>query len=142
MGISERRLTILGILCEHAGAQAAETAGMEGLIYSPDVRLMRLLCAADIDHLVILNALWEGVDGIFVVGCPAERGYFRGCSELAQRRLQAMKDLLEVAGLPAERFRTLWIEASDGKGFVSFVNSFYEDIKRLGPWNGFRGKGE
>lgn len=135
MGVeADSPLKVLGILCDHSAAKAAAVAGVEGLLYSPDIKLMHLVCAADVDHLMVLNALWAGVDGVFIAGCAPGGGYFRGCNFAAERRLETLRDVLHAAGIPRDRVRGLWIAPTDGKVFASFVNAFYDDIKKMKPW--------
>ncbi|MGH8104421.1 MAG: hydrogenase iron-sulfur subunit, partial [bacterium] len=135
MDMKDSPLKMLGVLCDHSAAKAAAAAGVEGLLYSPEIKLMRVVCAADVDHMFVLNALWRGVDGVFIAGCAPGGGYFRGCNYTAERRLETLRDVLDAAGIPRERVRGLWIAATDGKAFAAFVNGFYDDIRKMKPWS-------
>ncbi|MFN4183043.1 MAG: hydrogenase iron-sulfur subunit [bacterium] len=133
MGVEgQKGLRVVGIVCQHSGAKAAENAGLEGEQYPTYVRLIRSICAADVDEMVFLRLIFGGVDGVFFAGCPLESGYFRLCSTRIQRRVHLWKQILKQVGVHPARVDGFWVEPTAGKQFAEQVNRFCENLSRIG----------
>ncbi|MHA2609837.1 MAG: hydrogenase iron-sulfur subunit [bacterium JZ-2024 1] len=137
MGVEgQNEVRVVGIVCQYSGAKAAESAGLEGEEYPTSVRLIRCICAADVDEMVFLRLIFGGADGVFFAGCPLDSGYFRQCSTRIQRRVDLWKQILKLAGMHPERVTGFWVEPTAGKEFAEQVNRFCERVSRI------RGGGE
>ena len=124
---------IIGFLCNWCSYAGADLAGVSRLQYPPNVRVVRVMCSARVSPIYILKALTGGLDGVLVGGChPGECHYMKG-NYFARRRMLLAKKLLEHVGIEPERLHLEWISASEGPKFAETIQSFTEEIKKLGP---------
>lgn len=124
---------ILGFLCNWCSYAGADLAGVSRFQYSPNIRVIRVMCSAKVDPMYVMKALLNGVDGVLIGGChPGECHYLSG-NYYARRRAIMLKKLLEVIGIEPERLRLAWVSASEGTVFAEVVNDFTETLKGLGP---------
>lgn len=66
--MSEFEPRIIAFCCQFCAYSAADLAGSMRLEYSPNVRIIRVLCTGRVDVLHILKAFEGGADGVFVAG--------------------------------------------------------------------------
>ena len=59
---------IIAFCCEFCAYTAADLAGSMRLEYSPNVRVVKIMCTGKIDILYLLKAFESGVDAAFVAG--------------------------------------------------------------------------
>ena len=132
MGVEgEKEVKVVGIVCQYSGAKAAENAAVEGEQYPSSVRLMRCICAADVDEMIFLRLILGGADGVFFAGCPLDSGYFRQCSTRMQRRVHLWKQILKLVGIHPDRVTGFWVEPTAGKEFAERVNRFCEQVSGI-----------
>ena len=125
---------IIGILCYWCSYAGADLAGSSRLNYPPNIRIVRIPCSGRADPLFVLRAFERGADGVLVAGChPGDCHYAEG-NYYARRRLSLLKRLVDYAGIPKERFKALWVSASEGKEFAQVVNEMVEELRPLGPF--------
>jgi coenzyme F420-reducing hydrogenase delta subunit len=125
---------IIGILCYWCSYAGADLAGSSRLNYPPNIRIVRIPCSGRADPLFVLRAFERGADGVLVAGChPGDCHYAEG-NYYARRRMSLLKRLVDYAGIPKERFKALWVSASEGKEFAQVVNDMVEELRPLGPF--------
>lgn len=122
---------ILAVLCEHSGSQALNAAGIERLSLPDTMVTSTLHCAGNLDPMMVLKALWEGIGGILVVGCPEGAGHFRGCAEIARRRVALLQNALSAGGIDPRRIKYLGLRPSDNKIFAREAQAFATTIAGL-----------
>ena len=116
--------------CSYAGADLAGTSRMQ---YSPNIRIIRVMCSGRVNPLFVLKALSIGADGVLVLGChPGDCHYIEG-NYKTMRRIPLLKKMLKQFGIEEERVRLEWVSASEGTRFAEVANSFTQAIKNLGP---------
>jgi len=116
--------------CSYAGADLAGTSRIQ---YSPNVRVIRVMCSGRVNPLFVLKALSIGADGVLVLGChPGDCHYIEG-NYKAMRRIPLLKKMLKQLGIEEERVRLEWVSASEGARFAEVTDSFAQSIKDLGP---------
>jgi F420-non-reducing hydrogenase iron-sulfur subunit len=116
--------------CSYAGADLAGTSRMQ---YSPNTRVVRVMCSARISPLVVLKLLSVGADGVLVLGChPGDCHYIEG-NYKTMRRIPLLKKMLKQFGIEEKRVRLEWVSASEGARFAEVTNSFTQSIRKLGP---------
>ena len=59
---------IVAFCCEFCAYTAADLAGSMRLEYSPNVRIIKLMCTGKIDTLYLLKVFESGIDAAFVAG--------------------------------------------------------------------------
>jgi len=59
---------VVAFCCHYCAYSAADLAGSMRLEYSPNVRVVKLMCTGKVDTLHLLNAIEEGADAAFVAG--------------------------------------------------------------------------
>jgi F420-non-reducing hydrogenase iron-sulfur subunit len=124
---------ILGILCNWCSYTGADLAGTSRIKYSPNVRVVRVMCSGRVDPQFIFKAFAEGADGVLVAGChPGDCHYIEGNYKTI-RRMALMKRMLADYGIEPERFRLEWVSAGEGDRWAHVVNRITEDVRKLGP---------
>jgi F420-non-reducing hydrogenase iron-sulfur subunit len=116
--------------CSYAGADLAGTSRIQ---YSPNVRVIRVMCSGRVNPLFVIKALSIGADGVLVLGChPGDCHYIEG-NYKTMRRIPLLKKMLEQLGIDEERVRLEWVSASEGAKFAEVTNGFTESVRKLGP---------
>jgi F420-non-reducing hydrogenase iron-sulfur subunit len=116
--------------CSYAGADLAGTSRMQ---MPPNVRIIRVNCTGRIDITFILEALYQGADGVLISGChPGDCHYTSGNLKM-RSRFVLLKSLLKQAGFEPERVHLQWASAAEGDVFAKGVTEMVERITRLGP---------
>ena len=123
---------ILGFLCNWCSYAGADLAGVSRIQYSPNIRIIRVMCSGRVDPIFVAEAFSKNVDGVLVLGChPGDCHYISGNYE-AEMKMNMLSKLLDYVGF-SDRFRLDWVSASEGNRFAQLVNEFNEDIINLGP---------
>jgi F420-non-reducing hydrogenase iron-sulfur subunit len=125
---------IIGILCYWCSYAGADLAGSSRMNYPSNIRVVRIPCSGRADPLFVLRAFERGADGVLVAGChPGDCHYAEG-NYYARRRMSLLKRLVEYSGIPEERFKAMWVSASEGKEFAQVVREMVEELRPLGPF--------
>ena len=59
---------VLAFCCHYCAYSAADLAGSMRMEYSPNVRIVKLMCTGKVDTAHLLKAFEEGADAVFVAG--------------------------------------------------------------------------
>ncbi|WP_319406450.1 FAD-dependent oxidoreductase [uncultured Desulfosarcina sp.] len=138
---SEPPYRILGLVCENDAYPALDMAGLNRLSYSADVRLIPIRCLGSMNVIWIKDALSQGMDGVFLLGCKHGDDYqchFVKGSELAEIRMKKIGDALASLALENERVAQFEVAIDDYDKIPQIINDFVESIEALGP-NPFKG---
>src|SRR6056297_1705977 len=139
---TEPPLRILGLVCENDAYPALDIVGLQQKkSFSADVRLIPVRCLGSVNVIWIKDALSQGMDGVFLLGCKHGDDYqchFVKGSELAQIRMQKIGDALASLALEEERVAQYEVAIDDYDKIPGIINQFVEDIEELGP-NPFKG---
>ena len=123
---------ILGFLCNWCSYAGADLAGVSRIQYSPNIRIIRVMCSGRVDPIFIAEAFSNNIDGVLVLGChPGDCHYMSGNYE-AEMKINMLNKLLNLVGF-SERLRLDWVSASEGNRFAQIVNEFNDHIYKLGP---------
>ena len=137
----EEKLRILVFACENDAYPALDIAAINGLKYSPFVRVIPVRCLGSVNVVFIADAMSRGIDGVLLLGCKYGEDYqchfIRG-SELANRRMENVKETLDRLMLEAERVKVVEVEISDWYKLPKIIDDFVEEIKQIGP-NPYKG---
>jgi F420-non-reducing hydrogenase iron-sulfur subunit len=127
---------IIAFCCNWCAYAGADLAGISRIQYSPDIRILRVMCSGRVDPALVLKCYERGADGVMVLGChPGDCRYIAG-NEEAQRRVETTRDLMELLGIDPRRLLLEWISASEGERFANVANEFVATITSMGPSGG------
>jgi len=116
--------------CSYAGADLAGTSRIQ---YSPNIRVIRVMCSGRVNPLFVIKALSIGADGVLVLGChPGDCHYIEG-NYKTMRRIPLLKKMLKQLGIEEDRVRLEWVSASEGAKFAEVTNDFTQTVRNLGP---------
>ncbi len=138
---SEPPLRILGLVCENDALPALDIAALNGLSYSADVRIIPVRCLGSMNVIWIKDALSQGMDGVFLLGCKHGDDYqchFVKGSELADIRIKKIGDALASLALENERVAQFDLAIDEYDRVPKLINDFVEMVEGLGP-NPFKG---
>ena len=125
--------TIVGFLCNWCAYQGADLAGTSRMAYTPNVRIVRVMCTGRIDPTFVLKAFQSGADGVIVAGChPGDCHYSEG-NYKTMRRVALLRRLLSQMGIEPERFRLEWVSAGEGAKWAQIADEMAAAIKAKGP---------
>jgi F420-non-reducing hydrogenase iron-sulfur subunit len=129
----EFKPTIVSFLCNWCSYTGADLAGTSRMKYSPNVRVIRVMCSGRVDPTFVLSAFEEGADGVLICGChPGDCHYHEG-NYKCLRRYHLLQKYLQQMGIEKDRLRLAWISASEGKQFAELANEMSETVTALGP---------
>jgi len=124
---------IVAFLCNWCSYTGADLAGTSRMKYSPNLRIIRVMCSGRICPTFIFKAFQEGADGVLVCGChPGDCHYHEG-NYKCLRRFKLIEKYIGQMGIEPGRLRLEWISASEGKLFAELANKMTQAIKDLGP---------
>ncbi len=137
----EPPLRILGLVCENDAYPALDIIGLNKLSYSADVRLIPVRCLGSVNVIWIKDALSQGMDGVFLLGCQHGDDYqchFVKGSELASIRMKKIGEALTSLALEVERVAQYEVAIDEYDKIPKIINDFVELIDGIGP-NPFKG---
>ncbi|MBL0712600.1 MAG: hydrogenase iron-sulfur subunit, partial [Desulfosarcina sp.] len=132
---------ILGLVCENDAYPALDMLALKGLSYSADVRLIPVRCLGSVNVIWIKDALAQGMDGVFLLGCKHGDDYqchFIKGSELSSIRMQKIGDALTSLALEEERVAQFEIAIDEYDKIPQIINEFVASVEEMGP-NPFKG---
>ena len=137
----EEKPRVLALVCENDAYPALDLAGLKRRQYDPNVRVIPLRCLGSLNIVWIADALSRGIDGVIMVGCRYGDDYqchFIKGSELAQRRLENVKETLQRLQLEPERLQLTQLAINEWDKLPEVFDSFMNRIRELGP-NPYKG---
>ena len=102
------------------------------LQYPPTIKIIRIPCSGSISQELLLQTFENGADGIFVAGCQMGTCHFRQGNYYAEKRVEAVKNLLENVGLNSRRLEMYYLSSADGIRFAQLAHEMNDRIKQLG----------
>jgi quinone-modifying oxidoreductase subunit QmoB len=138
---TEPPFRILGLVCENDAYPTLDIAGLNRISYSADVRIIPIRCLGSMNVIWIKDALSQGMDGVFLLGCKHGDDYqchFVKGSELADIRVKKIGDALASLALEEERVVQYEVAIDDYPRIPQIINDFVKQIEELGP-NPFKG---
>ena len=137
----EPPMRILGLVCENDAYPALDIAALNRLEYSADVRFIPVRCLGSVNVIWIKDALSQGMDGVFLLGCKYGDDYqchFVKGSELADIRMKKIGDALASLALEEERVAQYQVAIDEYDKLPKIINDFVDSIIEMGP-NPFKG---
>ena len=137
----EEKPRVLALVCENDAYPALDLAGIERRQYDPSVRVVPLRCLGSLNIVWIADALSRGIDGVILVGCKYGDDYqchFTKGSELAQKRLENVKETLQRLQLEPERLQLTQLAINEWDKLPALFDDFVNRMRELGP-NPYKG---
>ncbi len=137
----EDKPRVLAFMCENDAYPALDIAGLRRLRYDPSVRVIPLRCLGSMNIVWIADALSRGIDGIMLIGCKYGDDYqchFIKGSELANRRLENVKETLQRLRLESERLQLTQLALNECEKLPALINDFVGRLREMGP-NPYKG---
>jgi quinone-modifying oxidoreductase subunit QmoB len=138
---TEEKPRVLVMMCENDAYPALDIAGLGRLSYDASVRVVPIRCLGSVNIVWIADALSRGIDGVMLIGCKYGEDYqchFIKGSELANRRMENVKETLQRLQLEPERLQTTQLAISEWNKLPVLFNEFVEKIRVMGP-NPYKG---
>jgi quinone-modifying oxidoreductase subunit QmoB len=137
----EGKPRVVVFMCENDAYPALDIVGFRRLRYDPSVRVIPLRCLGSLNIVWIADALSRGIDGVMLVGCKYGDDYqchfIRG-SELANRRLDNVKETLQRLQLGSERLMSTQLAINEYEKLPALIDGFMNRIREMGP-NPYKG---
>ena len=124
---------IVAYCCNFCAFAAAYLAGAMRVQYPPNVRIIRLPCTGKVDAILLMKAIEDGADGVFVAGCLEGECHFLEGNLRAKKRVAYVKRLLEEVGMNPARVEMFNLSSAMGGRFAEIVEEMTQRIKELGP---------
>ncbi len=121
--------------CHYTSQQSCAEGGTElqKLDFPENVKLNRVPCTGKLQVITLLQAFEEGADGVYVVGCPADKCHNVKGSQRAAKRVEAVKNAMNELGIEVERVEMYHMERGLHPEFVNAAKEMNERITKLGP---------
>jgi quinone-modifying oxidoreductase subunit QmoB len=133
--------SVLVLACENDAYPAFDQAAINGLTYSPFIRVIPVRCLGSVNVVWIKDALSKGVDGILTIGCKYGDDYqchFVKGSELFSIRSDKIGEALKSLALEKERVQQVQIAIDEYDKLPGIIEAFMKTIEEVGP-NPFKG---
>ena len=132
------RPRIIAYCCNWCAYAGADLAGINRRQYAPEVRILRVMCSGRVSQGIILKTFTSGADGVMVLGCHPGECHYQVGNVFAEKRVEEVRELLDLTGVDPSRLLLRWISASEGELFGRTIDEFVAHILELGPLGGER----
>ncbi len=112
--------------CSYAGG---DMAGISRMQYPATNRVVRTMCSARVSAEMVLEAFRCGAPVVLVSGCHYADCHYINANRQTVKRMQALWDTLEKAGVRPERLQLEWISAAEGLKFAKVMKQM-EELRR------------
>ncbi len=124
---------VVGFLCNWCSYSGADSAGRAQKDFTPNLKIIRIMCSGRLDPQFVVKAFKDGADGVMILGCHPGDCHYKEGNYKAVRRYDLLKNVLKDFGIEDSRFKLDWVSASEGDKFVKVTNEFVEEVRKLGP---------
>ena len=137
----EEKLRVLALVCENDAYPALDMAGSRRSMIDPSIRVLPMRCLGSTNVVFIADAMSRGIDGVILLGCRYGDDYqchFIQGSELANRRMENVKETLSRLRLEPERVKLVQVAIDDYDKLPQILNDFTDELRAMGP-NPYKG---
>jgi F420-non-reducing hydrogenase iron-sulfur subunit len=124
---------VVAYCCHYCAYTAADLAGSMRLEYAPNIRIIKIMCTGKVDTILLLKAIEDGADAVYVAGCEEGSCHFLEGNFRAKKKVAQAKALLKEIGIEPERVAMYNISASNSVLFAQAANEMTEIARKLGP---------
>jgi quinone-modifying oxidoreductase subunit QmoB len=137
----EEKLRVLALVCENDAYPALDMAGSRRSMIDPSIRVLPMRCLGSTNVVFIADAMSRGIDGVILLGCHYGDDYqchFIKGSELADQRMENVKETLSRLRLEPERVKLVQVAIDDYDKLPQVLNEFADELRAMGP-NPYKG---
>jgi len=137
----EEKLRVLALVCENDAYPALDMAGARRSMIDPSVRVLPMRCLGSTNVVFIADAMSRGIDGVILLGCRYGDDYqchFIQGSELANRRMENVKETLSRLRLEPERVKLVQVAIDEYDKLPQILKEFADELRAMGP-NPYKG---
>ena len=127
---------IIAFCCNWCAYAGADLAGASRRQYSPEIKILRVMCSGRVSPGMVLRSFSSGADGIIVLGCHPGDCHYQIGNRYTEKRVEQVRELLDLAGIDGSRLRLEWISAAEGEKFGRTIDEFVRTVRDLGPLGG------
>lgn len=123
---------ILGFMCNWCSYAAADLAGVSRFQYPSNLRIIRVMCSARVDPVMVIEGFLQEADGVLVLGCHFGDCHYSVGNYYADKKMKMTKKFLRMIGVDEERLYVDWVSAAEGERFASIIKNLTNRIKKMG----------
>ncbi len=112
---------IIAFCCHWCALGGVDMAGVSRLQYPPNVRIIRVMCAARVATKFVLRAFELDAAGVMVAGCEFPTCHYITGNYQAEKRMKRANKALLNRGYDPNKLWTVWLSAADGPKFAGIV---------------------
>lgn len=124
---------VLAFLCKNDAYFAAKLATENNLPIPPNVFFIRVPCAGAVNNALIADALAFGIDGVFIAGCRDGQCHYGKSNQLVKIRSDDLGEKLQKMVIEPQRVRFENLEIRDSRRYARLIQSYVEELKKIGP---------
>jgi len=109
--------------CSYAGADTAGTSRMQ---YPPNARIIRTMCSGRVKPDFVWYAFQKGAPVVLVSGCHYADCHYINANRNTVRRVDALWEGLEKAGVDPRRLQLDWCSAAEGQRWAKIMREVEE----------------
>ncbi len=131
----DEQFRVLVFMCENDAYPALDIAGLNRTRYSPFVRVIPVRCLGSVNMVWVREAMNGGIDGVMLIGCKYGEDYqchFATGSELANTRLENMREAVERMQIEPERLKLTQLAINEYDKLPVLIDEFVEEIAEMG----------
>jgi coenzyme F420-reducing hydrogenase delta subunit len=117
--------------CARSAGQARTLSRLTGHTLPTGVQFVEVPCGGTISSRHLLAAFDAGADGVMLFTCHTDNCQSEIGNQMARKRTDAVRDLLQAAGVESDRLAIASVAANMGNEFTFMINAFVDRIKAL-----------
>jgi len=133
------RPLVLTICCSECGGTAVDSSGMAMMQYPANIRVMKVPCTGILQVHQFLEAFKAGAQGLMVVGCKSDGCHYEVGSQIAEKKIELARMMLEEYGIEPERLEMFNMVFIEGNKFAEAAQAMTERLEKLGALRIMRG---
>jgi coenzyme F420-reducing hydrogenase delta subunit len=111
-------------------------AGVSRLQYTPEIKIIRIMCTGRVDPATVAGAFQKGLDGLLVVGCHFGDCHYITGNVQAKAKMDMTRKLFTHIGINEDRLAFRQCSSGEAALFVEIISEFDQKIQALGPLGG------
>lgn len=119
------------VFCCSTSMDEYELRAIEDELPGCELKVIALPCSGKVNIPYLIKAFESGADGVMVVTCKREECQYVQGSLRAEKRMQAVDDLIDEIGLGRGRTGLVSLDGTGTTGIIAHIKRFSERISAL-----------